>query len=91
MLKIGEFNWDGHTQGIILGSFFWGYMITPLPGGILARHFGGKNVFGLGVLLSSLFSLLTPVAARFHFAALIAVRVLTGLAEVGRPTQLFTG
>ena len=57
-------------------------MATPLPGGILARKFGGKQVFGLGVLFSSLFSLLTPVAARWNVAALIVVRVLTGLAEV---------
>ena len=85
VIKIGEFNWDGQTQGLILGSFFWGYMITPLPGGILARKFGGKNVFGLGVLLSALFSLLTPVAARLNVAALIVVRVLIGLAEVGYP------
>lgn len=24
----GEFNWDGKDQGIILGSFFWGYVAT---------------------------------------------------------------
>lgn len=26
--KDGEFVWDSYTQGIIMGSFFWGYIIT---------------------------------------------------------------
>jgi hypothetical protein len=24
----GEFNWDPYEQGIILGSFFWGYVLV---------------------------------------------------------------
>lgn len=31
-LTDGEFNWTGEEQGIILGSFFWGYVITQVPG-----------------------------------------------------------
>ncbi len=40
---------------------------------------GGTRVFGYGVLLSALLTLLTPVAARYHVGALIGVRVLEGL------------
>lgn len=57
-------------------------MVTQIPGGILAERFGGKWVFGIGTLLTALFTLLTPVAARSSTTALIVVRVLTGLAEV---------
>ncbi|XP_046451173.1 putative inorganic phosphate cotransporter [Daphnia pulex] len=78
----GEFDWDGETQGLILGAFFWGYMVTQIPGGILAEKYGGKYVLGLGILLTDFFSVLTPLAARQGGAnAVIVMRVLTGLAE----------
>jgi ACS family sodium-dependent inorganic phosphate cotransporter-like MFS transporter 5 len=66
------------TQGYILGSFFYGYVITQLPGGRLAELFGGKWIFGTGVLVTSIFTLLTPIAAKLSIYALIAVRVFEG-------------
>jgi len=77
----GEFSWDSKTQGLILGCFFWGYIVTQLPGGLLAERFGGKYVFGLGVFFTGFFSLLMPIAARWNLTAFIVVRVLTGAAE----------
>ena len=35
-------------QGVILGMFFYGYVLTQLPGGRLAELFGGKWLFGVG-------------------------------------------
>jgi len=26
----GEFNWDSHTQGIVLAAFFYGYILTQV-------------------------------------------------------------
>lgn len=66
-----------------MGAFFWGYMVTQIPGGILAEKYGGKYVLGIGILLTDFFSMLTPLAARHGGSgAVIAMRVLTGLAEV---------
>merc|ERR1712168_1597925 len=59
----GKFDWDSKMQGLILGGFFYGYIFTQIPGGMLAERFGGKLVFGLGVLCTGLFTLLTPAAA----------------------------
>ena len=28
-----DFEWDSGTQGLILASFFYGYIITQIPGG----------------------------------------------------------
>ena len=36
------------AQGVILGMFFYGYVLTQLPGGRLAELFGGKWLFGVG-------------------------------------------
>jgi len=78
----GEFNWSSEDQGTILGSFYWGYVMLQIPGGMLAKRIGGKWLFGFGMLISSVFTLLTPIAARFGMGFLVACRVLQGLGEV---------
>ena len=30
--KQGEFVWNDSNQGLVLGSFFWGYALTGIPG-----------------------------------------------------------
>ncbi|CAG0900572.1 unnamed protein product, partial [Cyprideis torosa] len=77
----GEFDWDTSTQGLILGSFFWGYIFTQIPGGVLSKILGGKWVFGVGMLVTSVFTLLTPMAARMGVWALLCVRFVEGLGE----------
>lgn len=78
-----EFDWDEKTQGLILASFFWGYVITQIPGGMWADKYGGKITVALGVMLSSLGSLLTPYVARTHGPiALVVLRLVIGLAQV---------
>ncbi|KAG8513193.1 Sialin, partial [Galemys pyrenaicus] len=76
-----RYKWDAETQGWILGSFFYGYIITQIPGGYLASKVGGKLLLGFGVLSTSVFTLFTPIAADFGIGALIALRALEGLGE----------
>lgn len=73
--------WDERTQGIVLGSFFYGYVLTQVPGGRLAEMFGGKRIYGIGVLITAIFTLLTPFAALWNMTALVIVRVLEGVGE----------
>ena len=68
--------------GWVLSSFFYGYIITQLPGGWLATKFGGKYVFGVGVLVTSLLTLITPQMAYLNVWALVACRVVIGAFEV---------
>lgn len=77
----GTFLWDEKTQGIVLGSFFYGYVLTQVPGGRLAEIFGGKIVFGCGLLTTAIFTLLTPIAAQLNFTFFIIVRVIEGMGE----------
>ncbi|XP_055339783.1 sialin-like isoform X3 [Paramacrobiotus metropolitanus] len=77
----GKFDWDGKTQGLILSSFFWGFILTQIPGGWFSRKFGAKYPFGLAVLLSGLFGLLMPVAATWHYSALLTLRILQGVVQ----------
>ena len=42
--------WQESQQGIILGMFFYGYVLTQLPGGRLAEIVGNKA--GSSILLT---------------------------------------
>ena len=53
-----------------------------IPGGWLAEQYGGKKLFGFGVLCTAVFTLVTPIAARVHVYLLVATRILEGLGEV---------
>lgn len=77
------YDWDSETQGWILGAFFYGYILTQIPGGYLASRCGPKWLLGLGVLGTILFTLLTPLAADLGANYLFAVRVFEGIGEVG--------
>ena len=44
----GDDDNDDDYQGVILGMFFYGYVLTQLPGGRLAEIVGGKWLFGVG-------------------------------------------
>lgn len=77
-----KYSWDADTQGWILGSFFYGYIITQIPGGYFARKIGGKLLLGFGILGTAVFTLFTPLAADLGVGYLIAVRALEGLGEV---------
>ena len=77
------YDWDSESQGWILGSFFYGYILTQVPGGYLASRYGAKWLMGLGVLSTVLFTLITPLAADLGAGYLIAVRVMEGVGEVG--------
>ncbi|XP_069462354.1 sialin isoform X2 [Ambystoma mexicanum] len=76
-----KYDWDADTQGLILGSFFYGYILTQIPGGYFARKFGGKYLMGFGILGTAVFTLLTPIAAELGVGYLVAVRALEGLGE----------
>jgi len=78
----GEFNWNAQDQGHILASFFYGYVLTQLPGGVLADRYGGKWPLGLGLGLAGIATLLTPGAARTSKFVLMMVRSLAGVGEV---------
>ena len=76
-----QFGWTESTKGLVLSSFFVGYVITQVLGGRLSDRYGGKLVLGAGVLIWSLFTVLTPPAVFGGFALLIACRIAMGLGE----------
>ena len=64
-----------------MASFYYGYLITQIPGGWLADRFGSKYTFGVGILMSSICTLLIPLSANVGVWCIVLVRVLAGVFE----------
>ncbi|CAG9812687.1 unnamed protein product [Phaedon cochleariae] len=79
LVEEGPFVWSSTVQGLLLSAYFWGYLAAQLPGGRAAELLSAKWVMFFSVFVNALCTLLTPVAARLHFAALVALRVGEGV------------
>ncbi|XP_071038087.1 putative inorganic phosphate cotransporter isoform X2 [Parasteatoda tepidariorum] len=77
-LPDGEFEWNSNMQGQVVGAYFYGYLLSQIPGGMIAEKYGAKWVYGLGVLFCAIATLLTPTAARLDVWALIFARAVVG-------------
>ena len=65
-----------------MASFFYGYIITQMPGGWLVARVGGKYLFGFAVFIASVLTMCTPAAAHHSVEMVLLVRILEGLALV---------
>ncbi|XP_034478853.1 putative inorganic phosphate cotransporter [Drosophila innubila] len=77
-----NFDWNESVKSYLLSSFFWGYVVTQVPGGYLSAMFGAKYMLFFGVFICSCLALLT------HFCAitggwklLVALRAAQGLCQ----------
>ncbi|KAJ8901650.1 hypothetical protein NDN08_003857 [Rhodosorus marinus] len=75
------YGWSQGTVGIIQSAFFWGYILTQIPGGYLADKYGGKKVLSFGVVAWSLMTFITPMAASASLPILLLARALLGIGE----------
>lgn len=75
------YGWNNTQQGIVLASFYAGYILPQLPTGHFVNRFGGHRVMLFAMILPSVFTILTPLAARINFEVLCACRFLMGFWE----------
>eukprot|EP00889_Picochlorum_renovo_P000671 jgi/Picre1/27701/NNA_000665.t1 len=76
-----SFSWSSATIGLVQSSFFWGYLLTQILGGVWADRYGGKVVLGFGVIWWSLATVMTPMAAAMGLPALLVARACMGIGE----------
>ena len=69
-------------QGIVLGAYYYGYILTNAMGGQLADLLGARWLVGASVMSSGILTLVIPVCAQWSVYSVIVVRVLTGLVQV---------
>ncbi|KAG8507289.1 Sodium-dependent phosphate transport protein 3 [Galemys pyrenaicus] len=84
------YEWSPETQGIIFSSISYGIILTLIPSGYLAGIFGAKQMLGAGLLISSLLTLVMPLAADFGVILVIVIRTVQGMAQGMAWTGQFT-
>lgn len=64
-------------------SFFWGYLVTQIPGGFLASIVPANRIFGFAICTSAVLNMAIPGAMSFdNVTFLVIIRVIQGLVEV---------
>lgn len=76
------YEWSPETQGLIFSSINYGIILTLIPSGYLAGIVGAKRVLGAGLLVSSLLTLFTPLAADLGVTLVVVIRTAQGMAQV---------
>lgn len=76
----GSSNWTDLKKGIILSSFFYGYVVTQIPIGFLTKKYDALKMLGWGMVLNGVFSMIVPVSAH-NFWTLVLARFLQGMGE----------
>uniref|UniRef100_A0A1B0CFZ1 Putative sodium-dependent phosphate transporter n=1 Tax=Lutzomyia longipalpis TaxID=7200 RepID=A0A1B0CFZ1_LUTLO len=74
-----RYDWSKSQQGLLLGAYFWGYLIAGIPGALLAERYGGKTVITYIYLLNTVLTALGPLFAHWGFVSMYACRLLIGL------------
>ncbi|CAN6459511.1 unnamed protein product [Victoria cruziana] len=80
-----QFGWNSSTAGLVQSSFFWGYTLSQLPGGWLAKIFGGRKILEIGVFAWSMATAIVPSVAGF-LPGLVFSRILVGIGEGVSPS-----
>ncbi|XP_042540087.1 sodium-dependent phosphate transport protein 3 isoform X1 [Dipodomys spectabilis] len=88
--RASVYQWSPETQGIIFSSISYGIIMTLIPSGYLAGILGAKHMLGAGLLVSSLLTLFTPLAADLGVILVIVIRTVQGMAQGMAWTGQFT-
>lgn len=70
-------------MGVVMSSFFAGYALFQLPGGLLADKFGPKKVMAVAITWWSAFTAFTGMAG--SLTSMLIIRFLFGLGEANFP------
>ncbi|XP_063822542.1 vesicular glutamate transporter 1 [Ostrinia nubilalis] len=85
-LKMSEinntpFNWTVEVESSIDSSYFFGYLITQVPGGFLASMYPANRIFGAAIAISALLNMAIPGAMSVGPAAVVILKVAQGFVE----------
>ncbi|KAK0416444.1 hypothetical protein QR680_012488 [Steinernema hermaphroditum] len=77
-----EFFWSPTELGMLESSFFYGYAVSQIPGGLLAAKFAPNKLFGLSVVVAGLLNIAMSVALNYHpftDAIVVVLQIAQGL------------
>jgi ACS family sodium-dependent inorganic phosphate cotransporter len=81
-----EFGWSPSVAGLVQSAFFWGYILSQLPGGYLTSKKGGRRIMPAGVAMWSVATAAVPLLAG-TVPGLCISRAAVGLGEAVAPSS----
>lgn len=60
-----RYDWSQQQQGLIFSSFSVGYLISHIPGALVAQKFGGKWVLSMGVFATAMCNAAIPIGVEY--------------------------
>ena len=75
-----QYHWSNTDEGIVLGSFFQGYILTQTISAVLARSVGGKAVLAASMATGCALTWATPIVAG-RLAEIVSCRTLLGIVQ----------
>jgi MFS family permease len=80
--KHKKHKWDQKFQGLVLGAFFYPYIMLQMPSGRMAEKYGGRFLITACLLGSGIINLITPLITEYWVLMLIS-RILLGTVQCG--------
>ncbi|CAE7415873.1 PHT4 [Symbiodinium natans] len=78
---VQEYHWDVQFKGMLLGSFFWGYLAGNLFAGAVSAQYGAGMVLAFAAISWSALAIAIPLASDLGFWYVWLLLTLLGLAE----------
>ncbi|WP_162920251.1 MFS transporter [Clostridium fermenticellae] len=78
-----DFNLTPVAMGVVMSTFFAGYALFQIPGGMLADKFGARKIMSIAVSWWSVFTVFTGMAA--SLTHMLIIRFLFGVGEASFP------
>jgi sugar phosphate permease len=78
-LMVKSLGLSSTTTGVLLSAFFWGYVITQIPSGLLSSKYSAKRIIVGSLVFLGITGILTGVVKSYDM--LLVVRFIMGLAE----------
>lgn len=78
-----KYQWTEAEQDMLLGCFYYGYVLSVWPSGIIADMIGARYVIFFSLSASSICGLFYPICAHWGYGYLVALRVIQGLVQGG--------
>ncbi|KAI1305907.1 putative inorganic phosphate cotransporter [Halotydeus destructor] len=75
-----KFDWTPSMQGVILGAYSYGFLLSQTPAGRWSEKMGGKYVCATGLSISGLVNFITPLIA-YNYFIMVASRVVLGVGQ----------
>jgi sugar phosphate permease len=70
--------WSDGDKGLVLSAFYIGYALGQIPSTYITHWYGAKWLFGISILLTSIFTIFFPAVIKASFPLGIFLRILIG-------------